>query len=89
MSTLRVNLLRTYEYRGYADSGVRLDDVTRLMGQHYLPAFMELARAEYGRGEPARCRETARAMHRLLPPARLDPGIALESCRDPRRAGGP
>lgn len=89
VSTLRVNLLRTYEYRGYADSGVRLDDVTRLMGQHYLPAFMKLARAEYGRGEPARCRETARAMHRLLPPARLDPGIALEFCRDPRRAGEP
>lgn len=88
IQTLRANLLQTYEYRGYADSAVRLDDVTRLMGQHYYVGFMELARAEYDPGDPERCYGTGEAMIRLLPPARLEPGMSMDFCRRPRRDGG-
>ena len=86
--TLRANLLQTYEYRGYADSTVRLDDVTRLHGQHYYLGFMELARAEYDPGEPERCYATWDSMTRLLPPARLQPGLPRDFCGRPRRAAG-
>jgi hypothetical protein len=81
IATLRATLLDGYEYRGYADDRVRLDDVTRLMGRMYYPAFLALAEAEYRAGEPGRCRETHEVMTRLLPPRRLGPGISLDVCR--------
>jgi len=80
LRTLRANVLRTYEYRGYADSTVRLDDVARQMGQHYAAGFMALARAEHQLGA-GRCHGIQEAMERRLPPERLHPGVTIELCR--------
>ncbi len=77
--TLRRNLLERYTYRGYADERVRLEDVSRSMGQVYFAGFRSLAEAESARGEADRCRQTRDAFFRLLPPARLTPDAAAPS----------
>jgi hypothetical protein len=95
VAALRANLLLAYEYRGYADGAVRLDDVSRLMSGQYYVAFMTLANAESAGGEPERCQATHEAMLRLLPPARTEPGMSLDFCvrasgdRQAERSGSP
>jgi hypothetical protein len=79
---LRANLTETYAYRGYADPAVELDDVSRQIGQMYYPAFAALARAEYEQGAGERCRATSETARRVLPPARLDVGRAIEQALD-------
>jgi hypothetical protein len=69
---LRTNLLERYSYRGYADGGVALDDVSRNMGRTYSLPFRALLREERRvRGE-GRCAEMAAKYIETLPPGRLD-----------------
>lgn len=91
-ATLRTNVMETYVYRGYADTAVRLDDVSRQMGLMYGPAFLALTQAEFEGGEPARCRATRETLLAALPPARLAAGAPLEqaitaSCEGGRPTG--
>jgi len=71
LQTLRINLLETYGYRGYADPRVMLDDVTRQIGMLYSLPFMTLLDAERDRGGVDRCRATAATLEAAIPPARL------------------
>jgi hypothetical protein len=86
LETLRANLLERYRYRGYADRGVRLDDVSQLIGRQYSLGFMELLREERRVGGPGRCREVAARFVEALPPERLGgeglTGVEVDrSCR--------
>lgn len=77
VANLRANLLRTYRYRGYADSGVLLDLESRRLGASYYPPLVALARAEAARGEAGECRQTRDEVLRALPLARLEPDTGL------------
>ena len=68
---LRANLLVHYEYRGYADRSVRIDDVSRLIGLQYFIALRTLLEAEKARGATDRCREATTRLFAALPPDRL------------------
>lgn len=70
-SVLRANLLDRNEYRGYADSEVVIDDVTRVMGFLYLSAFKTLMEAERANGNVDGCRTIQSRVLALLPPSRL------------------
>jgi len=69
-ATLRANLLEAYTYRGYADPGVRLDGVSRMMGLMYQLPFTVLIQAEADQS-PAACRATVASYTAALPPTRL------------------
>jgi hypothetical protein len=75
-SVLRANLLGHNEYRGYADSEILIDDVTRIMGFLYLSAFRTLMEAEKANGNVDGCQATRARVLTLLPPARLATGAA-------------
>ena len=70
-AVLRANLLDRNEYRGYADSTVVLDDVTRRMGFLYLNAFRTLLEAEMTAGNVAGCQAIAARVRVMLPSSRL------------------
>ena len=70
-SVLRANLLDRNEYRGYRDSAVVLDDVTRTMGFLYLGAFQTLMEAENANGNVTGCQAIRARVLALLPPSRL------------------
>ena len=71
VALLRANLLARNRYRGYGDSAVVLDDVTRVMGSLYLESFKTLMEAENATGNVAGCREVEARVRALLPPSRL------------------
>jgi hypothetical protein len=71
VEVLRTNLLERYSYRGYADPGVELDDVSRNMGRMYAVPFMTLSREERRVRGADRCREAAAKYLEVLPPERL------------------
>jgi len=75
--TIRSNLLRTYTYRGYADPGLPLDDVSRGLGLNYYAPLVTLLQAESAAGEGDQCRRTSEAMLRALPLSRLQPDAGL------------
>jgi len=77
--TLRSNLLRTYVYRGYADPGLPLDDVSRGLGLNYYAPLVTLLQAESAAGEGDQCRRTSEAMLRALPLTRLQPDTGLRA----------
>jgi hypothetical protein len=68
---LRANLLTHSQYRGYADSKVRLDDFAGRMGFLYHLALMPLLRAEQARGDVVRCRADASTLMAAVPLERL------------------
>ena len=70
-AVLRANLLERNEYRGYADSTIVLDDVTRRMGQLYRDAFNSLLSAEAAAGNVAECIAMATRIEGWLPASRL------------------
>lgn len=74
---LRKNLLQTYAYRGYAESDLPLDEVSRAVGGQYYRALVATAQADLDAGERDRCRDTREAALRLLPVARLRPDSTL------------
>ncbi len=69
--TLRANLLERYEYRGFADPSITMDDTTRIIGFQYVTAFNVLLDADKAYGATERCREAATSVLALLPPERL------------------
>lgn len=71
LDILRANLLERYEYRGYADPAIRIDDVSRMMGLQYFTAFSALLESEEARGATDRCREARTKLFAALPPDRL------------------
>jgi hypothetical protein len=70
-AVLYANLFGGSEYRGYADSTIVLDDVTRRMGQLYREAFTTLLSAEAAAGNVAECISLATRIEALLPSSRL------------------
>jgi len=79
---LRANLLAHNQYRGYADSTIRVDAVSASMGIQYHVALRPLLLAEQAHGDDARCREDARTLQVAVPLERLalpDAGTGLES----------
>jgi hypothetical protein len=70
-SVLRANLLDRNEYRGYADSEVVIEHVTRVMGFLYLSAFRTLMEAETANGNVDGCKTIQSRVLALLPPSRL------------------
>jgi hypothetical protein len=79
LATLRTNLLETYVYRGYADPGVVLDDVTRQIGTLYTMPFMTLLNEERERGGIDRCRAAAARLEAAIPRARLGGGAPTKA----------
>jgi hypothetical protein len=75
---LRGNLLETYRYRGYADPGVPLDQVSRSLGLNYYAPLVALAQADHAAGAADPCRLARGAVLRALPPSRLQPDAQLE-----------
>ena len=71
VALLRANLLARNRYRGYADSAVMLDDVTRVMGSLYLESFKTLMEGEMATGNVDGCREIEARVRALLPSLRL------------------
>ena len=83
---LRENVLREKRYRGYADSSVVIDDVTRRIGLLYLNGFRALLEAEMAAGNVAGCQDVYLRVSALLPAARLaqagEPSPSIEGiCR--------
>ena len=74
---LRRNLLQVYQYRGYADPAVPLDEMSRILGFNYYPPLVALARAEYTAGGADQCRQVRQAVLGALPLARLQPDARL------------
>jgi hypothetical protein len=74
---LRQNLLATYRYRGYADAGVPLDEVSRSLGLNNYAPFVTLMQAEAAAGQGDQCRRSRETMLRALPPSRLKPDAEL------------
>lgn len=68
---LRANLLERYDYRGYADPSITIDDTSRTMAFQYFSAFTTLLDADQAHGAADQCREAARRLLAVLPPERL------------------
>jgi hypothetical protein len=66
------NLLERYEYRGYSDPSVRIDNEARIMGALYYAAINALLQAEEARGESVRCGQAKARLLGALPPDRLN-----------------
>ncbi len=83
LATLRHNLLDRYEYRGYGDPAIPLDDVTaQMIGGGYVSAFQLLATAERDRGDPDACRAVVDRYLAAFPLRRVPIGDATpESIR--------
>jgi hypothetical protein len=73
LGTLRRNLLETYTYRGYGDSTVRIDAVSRRMGLLYQTPFLALIRQARERGLDALLHEATTEYVNALPCERLGP----------------
>jgi hypothetical protein len=69
--TLRTNLLERFQFRGYSEPSITIDDTTRIMGSLYVRAFTALLDAEKAHGAIERCREAATSLMTILPPERL------------------
>ena len=77
--TLRANLFERYEYRGYADRSVMIDDTSRTIAYQYFMAFQMLQDADAAHGASDRCREAAERVVAVLPPDRFGfPGFDRE-----------
>ena len=68
---LREQLLESVSYAGLADTTVRLDPTSRLMGCNYAAGLMQLASAELERGRADAALSTMRFMEIHAPPSRL------------------
>jgi hypothetical protein len=65
-------LLKECAYRGYADSSVTIDPVSKMMGLNYCAGMLQLMHAQAASGDTLACAETRAALKRLLPSDRLD-----------------
>jgi hypothetical protein len=69
---LEACLLQECSYRGYTDSSVTIDPVSKMMGLNYCAGMLQLMVAQAAAGDTLACAETRTALKRLLPPDRLD-----------------
>jgi hypothetical protein len=76
-SILRENLLKRYSYRGYADSDVPIDKLSRLAGQELFSAFLSLAQSELMRGDSTACEQVKSELVKRLPLERIRPAEEL------------
>jgi hypothetical protein len=67
------NLLIKYNYRGYADDGVVIDDFSRMIAFNYYSVALQLASEENARGDFQSCKNIRDAILNRLPPFRLEP----------------
>ncbi len=67
----RAQLLTRVRYAGLADTTIRLDETSRLMGSNYAAALFQLALAELHRGRLDLARSTLSFMEAHTPPARI------------------
>jgi hypothetical protein len=65
-------LLKECAYRGFDDSNVTIDPVSKMMGLNYCAGMLQLMVAQAAAGDTLACAETRTALKRLLPPDRLD-----------------
>ncbi len=65
-------LLVNCRFRGYNDTDVVIDQVSRMMGMNYCAGMLELMSAQAAAGDTLACAETRDSLKRLLPPDRLD-----------------
>ena len=65
-------LLKECVYRGYNDSSVAIDPVSRMMGLNYCAGMLQLMVAQAASGDTLACAKTRTALKRLLPRDRLD-----------------
>jgi hypothetical protein len=90
-SALRENLLMKYSYRGYADSSVPIDKLSRLAGQELFSAFLSLAQSELMRGDSTACEQIKSELTKRLPLERIHPSEELlkwyENLCDSTRVG--
>jgi hypothetical protein len=70
---LRANLLRKAQFRGYADTTIPIDDVSRIIGLQSYPGAGLLLSADEAAHDRDLCRADQRAILAALPPARLTP----------------
>ncbi len=86
-SILAHNVIGMYEYRGYNDHSIPLNDVSRHMGRNYYPLFLQLCQQRQERGDLDSCRAAKQFMLEQLPLERLDPpeplrDAALRMCTE-------
>ena len=72
-AVLRAHILENAQYRGYSDSAVVIDDVSRTMGVQVYPALIVLLQADMKQGKPDLCRADREALLAKLPLDRLNP----------------
>ncbi len=63
---------KDFAYRGFNDSDVTIDPVSKMMGLNYCAGMLQLMVAQAAAGDTLACAETRTALKRLLPPDRLD-----------------
>jgi hypothetical protein len=64
--------LKECAYRGYNDSSVTIDPMSRMMGLNYCSGILQVMVAQAETGDTLACAQTRTALMRLLPPDRLD-----------------
>lgn len=84
---LRRTLRDTYVYRGYADSRIPLDDMSRNLGRNYYAPLAGLLEADHAAGEDDQCRRDRDAALRALPFSRLEPDAAQRHAIDTACSG--
>ena len=75
----RANLIDRRSYRGYADTSMHLEDVTRTMGLQTYVAARTLLDADKAAGELDRCRIGLMRLQAKIPLARLEPPADFRS----------
>ncbi len=79
---LRKNLMERYTYRGYADTEVRLESVSRQVAVNLYAGFLTLVNQERSRDNFGAAQEAYDYMIRVLPPKRLDPPESMQTTID-------
>ena len=72
VEALRTRLLEENRYRGYADSSVLMDQVSRNIGQLYTSSVLAMLKAYRSAGAVEVCRESRAAYLRAMPPERTE-----------------
>jgi len=70
---LKANLFEKYEYRGYADSSVLIDEFSRMIGINIYASFIYLATAESQLGHYDGCEMLKKKIELKIPHSRLQP----------------
>jgi hypothetical protein len=72
-AVLRNNLSEKYNYRGYADNDIVIDDFSRMMATNYYASAIQLAATENNAGDSQACKKILDDIMTKLPLNRLEP----------------